>query len=739
MVDEDGDGTLDRFEVKKLCSMVEGKQMSEKELNEAMAALDSDSSGKVSFEEFKQYWEENISTGGGLLAGIMERYEAGSLKEVKGQAYHPDRYVDPDEEFRMCCFALFSEIDRSKDLNISLTEMDRWISARGLESQVPSDWKAQFAQYDTNGNGTIDRDECCGLIKAMNMEKLVPSKDEAQIILIKEREKRMRHMKNQNPRVYNHPVWNQEFSFPDLDINVDEVDKFKELFSMVETEYCGYIGHRQFTDLLKLLAVDVSEEVLKKMFDEMDENDDGEITFDEFVPGIVHNISKDQLDKLEHVQLGACGTRRWSRGEVVWAANTGLIICSIGIFLFALFYFDFMLIPLTSAYFFVFLFSPIMNTLMFRPLECGSISICDPMEEDPDDPGEMRYKSEGRREAEGAKASCMDIFTLCILPAGLALLATMFIVFTMFGILGYLVYSEVTVLLADEDFMAKLDAFVEDMYSSMNKSGMRVIRGTCDGRRSCSGSTVDEINGTVSIFSNFFNQVALIFLLTLYIMSEKTMPTLFNPDNKIMMEIETQVMGYLSLKTALSAMTGAVVSIILLFLQVKLAVMFGLLSFVLNYIPNVGSMIAMFLPLPVVIVDDNLAQWQKIGAFVGPGAVQGYVGNALEPILFGKSLNMTPLSILAALVIWSAIWGLMGAIFSVPLLGVQKILMSHTNHPMAKYVIMLIREDATIDEQAEASAPAIKTPLSKKDGGGSGDDSLKGSDKVENPMEDGDD
>merc|ERR1740117_911366 len=325
------------------------------------------------------------------------------------------------------------------------------------------------------------------------------------------------------------------------------------------------------------------------------------------------------------------------------------------------------------------------------------------MEEDPDDPGEMRYKSEGRREAEGAKASCMDIFTLCILPAGLALLATMFIVFTMFGILGYLVYSEVTVLLADEDFMAKLDAFVEDMYSSMNKSGMRVIRGTCDGRRSCSGSTVDEINGTVSIFSDFFNQVALIFLLTLYVMSEKTMPTLFSPNNRIMMEIETQVMGYISLKTALSFVTGVIVAIILLVLGVKLAIMFGLLSFVLNFIPNVGSMIAMFLPLPIVIVDDGLATWQKIGAFIGPGIVQGYVGNALEPMVFGKSLNMTPMSILMALVIWSSIWGIIGAILSVPLLGIQKILLSHANHPMAKYFITLIREDPTIDEQAEAT------------------------------------
>jgi AI-2 transport protein TqsA len=65
-----------------------------------------------------------------------------------------------------------------------------------------------------------------------------------------------------------------------------------------------------------------------------------------------------------------------------------------------------------------------------------------------------------------------------------------------------------------------------------------------------------------------------------------------------------------------------VVAVILVLLGVKLAVMFGILSFVLNYIPNIGSMIAMFLPMPIVIVDKNLEQWEKIGAFVGPGAVQ---------------------------------------------------------------------------------------------------------------------
>ena len=206
----------------------------------------------------------------------------------------------------------------------------------------------------------------------------------------------------------------------------------------------------------------------------------------------------------------------------------------------------------------------------------------------------------------------------------------------------------------------------------------------------------------LSQFNAFFGQAALIFLLWVYILSEKTERLMFGDGGDsgpgILQEVEAQVTNYITLKTILSFVTGLVVAIILLVLQVKLAVMFGLLSFALNFIPNVGSMIAMFLPLPIVIVDKNLEMWQKIGAFVGPAIVQGYVGNALEPMVFGKSLNMTPLSILMALVLWSALWGLMGAILSVPLLGIQKICLTHANHPMAKYFLSLIREDPTVDE-----------------------------------------
>ena len=58
----------------------------------------------------------------------------------------------------------------------------------------------------------------------------------------------------------------------------------------------------------------------------------------------------------------------------------------------------------------------------------------------------------------------------------------------------------------------------------------------------------------------------------------------------------------------------------------------ALLITVLNFIPNIGSMLAMMAPIPLVIVDPNLATWQKVLAFAGPGVVQGYVGNILEPV-----------------------------------------------------------------------------------------------------------
>ena len=202
--------------------------------------------------------------------------------------------------------------------------------------------------------------------------------------------------------------------------------------------------------------------------------------------------------------------------------------------------------------------------------------------------------------------------------------------------------------------------------------------------------------------TGFFNQFALVLLFMIYIMTEvDPEKSLWGHLGAAALEIEDMISHYIVLKTALSLATGVAVAIILVVIQIKLAVLFGIMSFVLNYIPNVGSAIAMFLPTPVVLLDPGLESWQQVMAFLGPGTVQMYVGNVLEPTVFGASLNLTPLSILGGLVLWGSIWGLPGAVLSVPLLGAQKILCVYCNHPFAKYCLILIREDPTLDEAKE--------------------------------------
>jgi len=222
----------------------------------------------------------------------------------------------------------------------------------------------------------------------------------------------------------------------------------------------------------------------------------------------------------------------------------------------------------------------------------------------------------------------------------------------------------------------------------------------------CTQAYYCDIYADLSSFSEFMSSIASVgtilsdlsvtVLLALYILLERPEGRTISGDHIIMAEIEAMVKNYISLKTALSVLTGGLSGMILLFCGVKMAMVFGLLSTLFNYIPNVGSLMAMMLPLPIIILDDSLSTGAFYGALLGPVIVQGYIGNVMEPAVFGASLNLTALSILMGLVFFAAVWGLSGAVISVPLLGAMKICLHHTDHPMAQYTLMMLREDATI-------------------------------------------
>ncbi len=158
-------------------------------------------------------------------------------------------------------------------------------------------------------------------------------------------------------------------------------------------------------------------------------------------------------------------------------------------------------------------------------------------------------------------------------------------------------------------------------------------------------------------------------------------------------EIGLRVKDYLRVKFLVSTLTGVSTYLILRVLGVDLALVFGLAAFFLNFIPNIGSLVAVFLPLPVVLLApaEVLSLADQVLAMALPALVQFLVGNLLEPRMMGKSLDLNPIVILMFLIFWGVLWGPVGMLLSVPITAVLKMLLerSELTQPLA----VLLSED----------------------------------------------
>ena len=151
-------------------------------------------------------------------------------------------------------------------------------------------------------------------------------------------------------------------------------------------------------------------------------------------------------------------------------------------------------------------------------------------------------------------------------------------------------------------------------------------------------------------------------------------------------EIDRNVQQYLSVKIVASAATGVFTWLCLWILGIPLAMVFGLLAFFLNFIPSVGSLIAMVLPLPVAYLTNAGSPQIWVLALVLPGSVQFLIGNVLEPRFQGESLDLHPITVLLTLIFWGLLWGAVGAVIPVPMTAVLKMILERfeTTRPVAE-------------------------------------------------------
>lgn len=156
------------------------------------------------------------------------------------------------------------------------------------------------------------------------------------------------------------------------------------------------------------------------------------------------------------------------------------------------------------------------------------------------------------------------------------------------------------------------------------------------------------------------------------------------------------VISYLGVKTTVSLTTGVCVWILLENLNVQYAVLWATLSFLLNYIPNIGSIIA---GVPIVVQSLLLNGFSTgLCVMLGVIAINMLIGNVIEPRMMGKRLGLSTLIVFLSLLFWGWLLGTVGMLLSVPLTMALKIALESSPNTI-RYAGLL--GDVTEEKQEE--------------------------------------
>jgi predicted PurR-regulated permease PerM len=157
---------------------------------------------------------------------------------------------------------------------------------------------------------------------------------------------------------------------------------------------------------------------------------------------------------------------------------------------------------------------------------------------------------------------------------------------------------------------------------------------------------------------------------------------------KIGSDLMTQITRYLSIKFFISLITGLAVGIGLRIVGVEFAIVWGVIQFIVNFIPTIGSIV-----IGLVITLFSLVQfWPDPAPVVVTALIMlgtnVILGSILEPKIMGDNLGLSPLVVLLSLMIWGWLWGFVGFILAVPMMVIVKIICE--NIPMLEPISILL-------------------------------------------------
>lgn len=247
--------------------------------------------------------------------------------------------------------------------------------------------------------------------------------------------------------------------------------------------------------------------------------------------------------------------------------------------------------------------------------------------------------------------------------------------------LGHMIYRSV------EDLTDKLPRYsdrlndmLEDVSGRIPGVDRSMIEHLLVGRKRTVDSTVDAARAALGSFFGFFSHATLILIYLIFILAEqvgfhKRIVTAFPADRadqivSVVRTINDSITQYIVVKTMMSFLTGGLTVVILLLFGVDYAVLWGIIAFLFNYIPYLGSMIAVILPVALCLVQFDI--WHAVGLAAVLAVMQNGIGTFVEPTIAGNRLNLSPLVIILSLAFWGSVWGIVGMILAVPMVVILK-------------------------------------------------------------------
>ena len=249
-----------------------------------------------------------------------------------------------------------------------------------------------------------------------------------------------------------------------------------------------------------------------------------------------------------------------------------------------------------------------------------------------------------------------------------AIIVSIFIIIGLFMIIVPFIIDSLAIFLRSADeYNTKVLLLIETIINKLQEFQIEINKEVI--RESfLSLPFLDWASSALSNGANFISKFFLVVIMPLFLL----IGSRGNEKSATWENINKQVKKYIFAKFITSSATGVLVGIIYWSLGLDLALIFGTLTFLLNFIPTIGSIIAVLLPLPVAFLQFETTSMILL-VIILPTIVHTIIGNIIEPKMFGQAFDLHPVTIIIALISWGMLWGITGMLLAAPLTAIMRI------------------------------------------------------------------